>query len=124
MNFDWKKPGAIETLRTMWLAGEKASDIARAIGYSVSPGAVIYKARRLGLGHHPNPRHKLTPEEARKRRRLREKKDRSLGEGQLSRGQIERVAKRPTTYEQAFPLGEPNTDDWAVTHRYLSNERN
>ena len=38
----------IETLRTMWEAGQTASQIAEALG-GVSRNAVIGKAHRLGL---------------------------------------------------------------------------
>jgi hypothetical protein len=123
MNFNWKKPGAIETLIDMWKAGERTKDIAKAIGNTSGAKSIAHKAHKLGLGPHPNPRHKLPPDELVRRRREREKRARSLGEGQLSRGQVERTTKHPTTYDQAYPLGEPMTDDWSAS-RYLSNERN
>ncbi|WP_375422660.1 GcrA family cell cycle regulator [uncultured Sphingomonas sp.] len=44
----------IETLRTMWEAGQTASQIAEALG-GVSRNAVIGKAHRLGLQARPSP---------------------------------------------------------------------
>ena len=44
----------IDTLRTMWEAGQTASQIAEALG-EVSRNAVIGKAHRLGLQSRPSP---------------------------------------------------------------------
>ncbi|WP_312489396.1 GcrA family cell cycle regulator, partial [Sphingomonas sp.] len=44
----------IDTLRTMWEAGQTASQIAEALG-GVSRNAVIGKAHRLGLQARPSP---------------------------------------------------------------------
>ena len=52
----------IETLRTMWEAGQTASQIAEALG-GVSRNAVIGKAHRLGLQSRPSP---VTPKEVEK----------------------------------------------------------
>lgn len=45
----------IETLKTMWEAGQTASQIAEALGDGVSRNAVIGKAHRLGLQARPSP---------------------------------------------------------------------
>ncbi|SFP94257.1 GcrA family cell cycle regulator [Sphingomonas rubra] len=45
----------IETLKTMWEAGQTASQIADALGDGVSRNAVIGKAHRLGLQARPSP---------------------------------------------------------------------
>jgi len=45
----------IETLKTMWEAGQTASQIAEALGEGVSRNAVIGKAHRLGLQARPSP---------------------------------------------------------------------
>ena len=52
----------IDTLKTMWEAGQTASQIAEALG-GVSRNAVIGKAHRLGLQSRPSP--VVTKEEAR-----------------------------------------------------------
>ncbi|MBW6526172.1 GcrA family cell cycle regulator, partial [Sphingomonas sp. RHCKR7] len=44
----------IDTLKTMWEAGQTASQIAEALG-GVSRNAVIGKAHRLGLQSRPSP---------------------------------------------------------------------
>jgi GcrA cell cycle regulator len=51
----------IETLRTMWEAGQTASQIAEALG-GVSRNAVIGKAHRLGLQARPSPVRPNDPE--------------------------------------------------------------
>ena len=45
----------IDTLKTMWEAGQTASQIAEALGDGVSRNAVIGKAHRLGLQARPSP---------------------------------------------------------------------
>ncbi|MBM6576076.1 hypothetical protein KCP91_06800 [Microvirga sp. SRT01] len=45
----------IDTLKTMWEAGQTASQIAEALGQGVSRNAVIGKAHRLGLQARPSP---------------------------------------------------------------------
>jgi len=45
----------IHTLKTMWEAGQTASQIADALGDGVSRNAVIGKAHRLGLQARPSP---------------------------------------------------------------------
>lgn len=45
----------IEALKTMWEAGQTASQIAEALGEGVSRNAVIGKAHRLGLQARPSP---------------------------------------------------------------------
>jgi GcrA cell cycle regulator len=45
----------IETLKTMWEAGQTASQIAEALGEGVSRNAVIGKAHRLELQARPSP---------------------------------------------------------------------
>ena len=45
----------IDTLKTMWEAGQTASQIAEALGDGVSRNAVIGKAHRLGLQSRPSP---------------------------------------------------------------------
>ena len=45
----------IDTLKTMWEAGQTASQIAEALGGGVSRNAVIGKAHRLGLQARPSP---------------------------------------------------------------------
>ncbi len=45
----------IETLKTMWEAGQTASQIADSLGGGVSRNAVIGKAHRLGLQARPSP---------------------------------------------------------------------
>ncbi|WP_218016210.1 GcrA family cell cycle regulator, partial [Sphingomonas adhaesiva] len=52
----------IDTLKTMWEAGQTASQIAEALG-GVSRNAVIGKAHRLGLQSRPSP--VVSKEEAR-----------------------------------------------------------
>lgn len=52
----------IETLRTMWEAGQTASQIAEALG-GVSRNAVIGKAHRLSLESRPSPVKANEPEE-------------------------------------------------------------
>ena len=51
----------IETLKTMWEAGQTASQIAEALG-GVSRNAVIGKAHRLGLQSRPSPVRPNEPE--------------------------------------------------------------
>jgi GcrA cell cycle regulator len=53
----------IETLKTMWEAGQTASQIAEALG-EVSRNAVIGKAHRLGLQSRPSPVRPNEPEGA------------------------------------------------------------
>ena len=53
----------IETLKTMWEAGQTASQIAEALG-GVSRNAVIGKAHRLGLQSRPSPVKPNEPEKA------------------------------------------------------------
>jgi hypothetical protein len=51
-NFDWQ-PEHEECVRSMWLAGTSARDIATALDGVVSRGAVIGKVNRLGLMKSP-----------------------------------------------------------------------
>jgi hypothetical protein len=51
-NFDWQ-PEHEECVRSMWLAGTSARDIATALNGIVSRGAVIGKVNRLGLMKSP-----------------------------------------------------------------------
>ncbi|MDP1025679.1 GcrA family cell cycle regulator [Sphingomonas sp. KR1UV-12] len=52
----------IDTLKTMWEAGQTASQIADALGDGVSRNAVIGKAHRLGLQARPSPVKTSEPE--------------------------------------------------------------
>ncbi len=54
----------IDTLKTMWEAGQTASQIAEALGDGVSRNAVIGKAHRLGLQARPSPVKTSDPEVA------------------------------------------------------------
>lgn len=44
----------IEVLKRMWTGGQSASEIARALGGVLTPGAVLYELRRLGIHGRPS----------------------------------------------------------------------